>query len=135
MRTVWIAAMLATAMPALAQVDGAATQPRMRVITVFGLEECPKSNDPDEIVVCKREAEDSARLPPIIREEQKIAKRDNVPAGRTALVDRGAAGGPCSAVGAQGQTGCSGGINLLGLGAKVVQAVTGNETVPDKAPQ
>jgi hypothetical protein len=138
----------ALALPAAAQIitqSGAAaggslaqsaSAPRTRMVSILKGEACPRSNDPDEIIVCGEvEPEDQFRIPPIIREEQRIAKRDNVPAQRAGLVDANAAGGDCSAVGSLGQTGCSQGLSVLGMGRKLVEAVDGEDPIADKAPQ
>lgn len=113
-----------------------AAAPRTRMVSILKGEPCPRSDDPDEIIVCGEvEPEDQFRIPPIIREEQRIAKRDNVPAERAALVDANAAGGSCSAVGAAGQHGCSQGLSVLGMGRKLLESVDGEDPVAEKAPQ
>jgi hypothetical protein len=139
---------LAIAAPATAQIitqSGAsaggtmaqsAAAPRTRMVSILKGEACPRSTDPDEIIVCGEvEPEDQFRIPPIIREEQRIAKRDNVPAERAALVDANAAGGSCSAVGSAGQHGCSEGLSVLGMGRKLLESVDGEDPVAEKAPQ
>lgn len=89
---------------------GDGTQPRQRLVTVFGTEPCPKPASADEIVVC-------ARLPDseIYRIPQKLrlAERRVSPfqANRSLLLGdaTGGAGGSigsCSAVGAGGMIGC-----------------------------
>ena len=113
-----------------------ASAPRTRMVSILKGEACPRSTDPDEIIVCGEvEPEDQFRIPPIIREEQRIARRDNVPAVRAGLVDANAAGGSCSAVGSAGQHGCSQGLSVLGMGRKLLEAVDGEDPVAEKAPQ
>ncbi|MFN3287135.1 MAG: hypothetical protein ACK40H_01680 [Sphingomonadaceae bacterium] len=113
-----------------------ATAPRTRMVSILKGEACPRSDDPDEIIVCaERDPEDQFRIPPIIREEQRIARRDNVPAQRAGLVDANLAGGQCSAVGSMGQTGCSQGLSVLGMGRKLLEAVDGEDPVAAPAPR
>lgn len=134
MRRLILAALVATA-PAMAQ-TATETQPRQKVVTVFGTEACPRSTDPNEIVVCRRRpADEQFRLPEAVRNEQNIARRDDVSATRAALVDQSMAPTRCTAAGIQGQAGCSTGLNVLGAGRKAVEAVTGDEQVPERAPQ
>jgi hypothetical protein len=142
-------AIAALAGPASAQIitgdasagaSGALTQsasaPRTRMVSILKGETCPRSTDPDEIIVCGVvEPEDQFRIPPIIREEQRIAKRDNVPAVRAGLIDPGLSGGSCSAVGSAGQHGCSEGLSVLGMGRKLIEVADGEDPVAEKAPQ
>ncbi len=123
----------ATGTGSLAQ---SASAPRTRMVSILKGEACPRSDDPDEIIVCaERDPEDQFRIPPLIREEQRIARRDNVPAQRAGLVDANLAGGQCSAVGSMGQTGCSQGLSVLGMGRRLLEAVDGEDPVAEKAPQ
>jgi hypothetical protein len=87
------------------------TQPRQRLVTVFGSEPCPKPSSADEVVVCARLPEaEIYRIPePLRRAEnrQSVLQRN-----RSLLLGdgAGAAGGSigsCSAVGPGGFTGCS----------------------------
>jgi hypothetical protein len=112
------------------------TQPRQRAVTVFGEEKCPRSTDPNEIIICNhRPAEEQFRIPPAIRSQARIEKRDDVGA-RIGLADHTMAPVNCSAVGTQGQFGCSQGLNILGAARKVKEAVTGDLVpVPDAPPQ
>ena len=126
---------LGLSVPALAQAIPE-TSPRQRVVTVFGTEACPRSSDPDEIIVCRRSMEDPARLPEAIRNEQKVARRDNVPGTSAALVGTDLAAGACSGVGSMGQLGCSkGGIDMLGGAKKIIEALDGEDPIPTPAPQ
>ena len=89
---------------------GDGTQPRQRLVTVFGTEACPKPSSPDEIVVCARLPDSEAyRIP----ERLRLAEKRVSPfqANRNLLLGdaTGGAGGSigsCSAVGAGGMIGC-----------------------------
>jgi len=86
--------------------------PRQRIVTVFGTDPCPKSTDPDEIVVCSRRPdEDRYRIPPTVRTDRKPDGAFEGSNRRALLGDAsgGAGGGvgSCSAVGAGGGTGCN----------------------------
>ena len=88
------------------------SQPRQRLVTVFGTEECPKPTSPDEVVVC-------ARLPDseIYRIPERLRTADNrrvspFQANRSLLLGDASGGaggsiGSCSAVGSGGMTGCN----------------------------
>ena len=85
--------------------------PRQKVVTVFGTDPCPKSTDPDEIIVCTRRPDaDRYRIPPSVRTD---IKPDGAFEGsnRRALLGAesvaGAGIGTCSAVGPGGGTGCN----------------------------
>lgn len=85
--------------------------PRQKIVEVFGTDPCPKSTDPDEIIVCSRRPDaDRYRIPPAVRSDVQ-ALAPNV-ANRRNLFgdDAGGAGGSigsCSAVGPGGGTGCN----------------------------
>ncbi len=86
--------------------------PRQKVVTVFGTDPCPKSTDPDEIIVCTRRPDaDRYRIPPTVRDD---TKPDGPFEGgnRKALLGDASGGagggiGSCSAVGPGGGTGCN----------------------------
>ena len=86
--------------------------PRQKLVTVFGTDECPKSTDPDEVIICsRRPAEERYRIPEVVRTDRKP---DGPFEGgnRNALLgdpSGGAGGGigSCSAVGPGGGTGCN----------------------------
>ena len=102
------------ALPALAQTslkppastDG--TQPREKLVIVYGNDVCPKSESSDEIIVCSRRPdEERYRIPPAVRGD--IGKPGAK--GRGALVGEAAGGaggsiGSCSNIGPGGGTGC-----------------------------
>ncbi len=127
----WVASGIVALAPFAALVAGLAAAPalaqdtyRTRTVVVFGKDECPKSTNPDEIIVCARRPEEERyRIPKEIREQEKaaaIAREDNVGANRAALASGrpSATGiGSCSTVGAGGGTGCTRGLDVIG-GAK-----------------
>lgn len=121
--TIMLVLALSLAGPALAQepprstlkpppaADADTSQPRQRLVTVFGTEECPKPTSPDEVVVC-------ARLPDseIYRIPEKLRSAENrvspFQANRSLLLGDASGGaggsiGSCSAVGAGGMIGCN----------------------------
>lgn len=121
-----LAGLALTATPVSAQ-DGPV---RTRTIVVFGSDACPKSTNPDEIIVCARRPEEERyRIPKTLRDEEKaaeLARQDNVPANRAALArDRNSAQGigSCSAVGPGGIVGCTGGIDIVGAGRTIVEGI------------
>lgn len=89
---------------------GDGTQPRQRLVTVFGTEECPKPSSPDEIVVCARLPDSEIyRIPEKLRQADK--RVSPMQANRNLLlgdVAGGAGGsiGSCSANGPGGMIGC-----------------------------
>ncbi|MGI4875966.1 MAG: hypothetical protein ACRYG4_00600 [Janthinobacterium lividum] len=119
MRRLIIGLLLAANVPLLATPLAAQTMlkpppadtslPRQKLVTVFGTDPCPKSADPDEIVVCtRRPDEERYRIPSAVRTDVKPA---GPYANRKRLLgdDAGGAGGgigSCSAVGPGGGTGC-----------------------------
>ncbi len=113
MRRLILLAVLAAA-PALAQTslkppastDG--TSPREKLIIVYGNEACPKSPDPNEIIVCSRRPEEERyRIPEAVRGD--VGKPG---ASRKGLVQEAAGGaggsiGSCTPIGPGGGTGCN----------------------------
>jgi hypothetical protein len=104
------------ALPALAQ-----TNYRSRTVIVYGDDPCPRSENPDEIIVCARQPEEERyRIPRDLREAERaanIAREDNVPASRAQLASgRDSASGPgsCSTAGPGGTTGCTQGLSIPG---------------------
>lgn len=107
------AAILVTSVPALAQ----GGTYRTRTVLVFGDDPCPKSENPDEIIVCARRSEEERfRIPRDLREaDRTIRPQDDVPAQRAALANPREASvgiGSCSTVGAGGFTGCTQGLDI-----------------------
>jgi len=107
--------LLMAAAPSFAQ-DG---NYRSRTVLVYGDDPCPKSENPDEIVVCARRPEEERfRIPKNLREEERaatISRADDVGTQRAALASGRPAAtgiGSCSAVGPGGMIGCTQGLNL-----------------------
>jgi hypothetical protein len=95
--------------PPAANVD--TSQPRQRLVTVFGTEECPKPTSPDEVVVCARLPDSEIyRIPKQLRSaENRVSPFQ---ANRALLLGDASGGaggsiGSCSAVGAGGMIGCN----------------------------
>ncbi|WP_194745405.1 hypothetical protein [Thermaurantiacus tibetensis] len=112
-----VALAILNAVPALAQ-EGTY---RTRTVLVYGDDPCPKSENPDEIIVCARRPEEERyRIPRELREAERaatIAREDNVAANRAQLAsgrDAATGIGSCSTVGPGGATGCTQGIDVLG---------------------
>lgn len=89
---------------------GDGTQPRQRLVTVFGNEACPKPRSADEVVVCARLPESEVyRIPEPLRRAEN--RQSVLTQNRALLLGDGTGGaggsiGSCSAVGAAGFTGC-----------------------------
>ena len=102
----------ATAQSMLKPTPSDTSLPRQKLVTVFGTDPCPKSTDPDEVIVCARRPDDERfRIPPTVRSDSKPAGAFEGP-NRSALLgdpSGGAGGGigSCSAVGPGGGTGCN----------------------------
>ena len=83
---------------------------RIRNVLLFGDEQCPKAEDPEEIVVCANAGDSPYRIPKRFRDEQKMIG-DSVSWSRRAEVveevNRVGLPNSCSPVGSGGQTGCS----------------------------
>ncbi|WP_416907282.1 MAG: hypothetical protein ACMVO5_09530 [Polymorphobacter sp.] len=97
---------LSTLKPSMVSGDG--TQPRQRLVTVFGTEPCPKPESPDEVVVCARLPESEIyRIPEQLRQPE--SQRSPFEENRALLVGDVAGGGigSCSAVAAGGAVGCN----------------------------
>lgn len=130
--------LLAAAGGALALASPAAAQGtyRERSVVVYGTDPCPKSSNPDEIVVCSRRPEEERyRIPRAVREQdaEVIARRDNVAAQRDELASgrASAAGiGSCSPVGSGGMIGCTKGLNVANA-ARVVKEGVEKAVEPD----
>ena len=88
------------------------TQPRQRLVTVFGTEKCPEPASPDEIVVCARLPDaEIYRIPKQLRAANN-ARVSPFQANRNLLLGDASGGaggsiGSCSANGPGGMIGCS----------------------------
>jgi hypothetical protein len=87
------------------------SQPRQRMVTVFGTEPCPKPTSSDEIVVCARLPESEIyRIPERLRQAEN---RQSVFASNRNLLlgdSSGGAGGAigsCTTIGGGGSIGCT----------------------------
>ena len=116
-RALILAVLLVAAAPGPAQtmlkpVPTDTSLPRQKLVTVFGTDPCPKSTDPDEIIICTRRSDNERdRIPRELRTDIKPAGPFEGP-NRSALLGdaSGSAGGSigsCSAVGPGGGTGCN----------------------------
>ncbi len=91
--------------------SGDGTQPRQRLVTVFGNEACPKPSSSDEVVVCARLPESEVyRIPEALRRAEN--RQSVLTQNRALLLGDGTGGagnsiGSCSAVGPGGFTGCN----------------------------
>ena len=100
----------------LRTVSADTSQPRVRTMTVFGTDPCPKSTSADEIIVCAREpAEERYRIPTALRvgsgvKVSRFAKERKLLLG-SAAGGAGGSVGSCSTVGPGGGTGCQLQIN------------------------
>jgi hypothetical protein len=95
-----VAIPLVWAVPAAAQQSG--------VLLIYGKDKCPTNNDGEEIVICRRldEAE-RYRIPQDLREgELRPQQQSWAVRQQEALTTGGTGTGSCSAVGANGATGC-----------------------------
>lgn len=105
LKTIGIAALIAAP---LLWAAPAAAQQAAGVLLVYGNDKCPTNKDGDEIVVCRRldEAE-RYRVPKDLREGEVKPQRESwAVRQQDALTTGGTGTGSCSAVGANGSTGC-----------------------------
>ncbi len=109
---------------------------RTRTVLVYGDDPCPKSENPDEIIVCARRPEEERyRIPRELREAERaatIAREDNVAANRAQLAsgrDAATGIGSCSTVGPGGTTGCTQGIDVMGA-ARTIRDAARTATEP-----
>ena len=87
----------------------AAAQQSAGVLLIYGNDKCPTNKDGEEIVVCQRlnEAE-RYRVPKDLREGEVKPQRESWAVRQQDALTTGATGtGSCSAVGANGSTGCA----------------------------
>lgn len=92
-------------------IDSDGTQPRQRLVTVFGNEECPKPTSKDEVVVCARLPDSEIyRIPKQVRQaENRVSP---LQANRNLLLGDASGGaggaiGSCSVIGGAGEIGCT----------------------------
>ncbi len=91
--------------------SGDGSQPRQRLVTVFGTEQCPKPSSPDEVVVCARLPEAEVyRIPKPLRQANN--RVSPFQANRNLLLGDMAGGaggaiGSCTTVGGSGAIGCT----------------------------
>jgi alkylation response protein AidB-like acyl-CoA dehydrogenase len=105
-----IAALLAAPVPAIAQ-DGEAAAPpqRVRSVLLYGDDQCPKAESPDEIVVCANGGDSPYRIPKNLR-ERPVTPASTSWVRRAEVVDevnRVTVPGSCTPVGTFGQSGCT----------------------------
>lgn len=90
---------------------GDGSQPRQRLVTVFGNEACPKPSSSDEVIVCARLPESEVyRIPERLRKAE--TRTSVLTQNRSLLLGDGGGGagnsiGSCSVVGPGGMTGCN----------------------------
>jgi hypothetical protein len=89
------------------------SQPRRRLVTVFGTEPCPKPTSNDEVVVCARLPDSEVyRIPQQLRQAQVQispfqANRNLLMAGSDNGLTGAGAVGSCSTIGPGAQSGCN----------------------------
>ncbi|MFD1949853.1 hypothetical protein ACFSGX_03600 [Sphingomonas arantia] len=116
----WLCAM--TEAPAMGQ-SAAELMARYKGLTgVEPARSCAGPQDPDDVLVCGRRGDDRYRLPP--------ESRGAGPRGADARGEREALlrpGSRCdgTGVGARGDAGCTGGLNVVAIGAAIVKGVGG----------
>jgi hypothetical protein len=110
-----LAAALLLILPAAAQ-DAPASQSadgppqRIRSILLYGDEQCPKSQDPDEVVVCANAGDSPYRIPKQFRDQPDGGAAAQAWTNRVETVEafnRSGMPNSCSPIGSQGQTGCT----------------------------
>jgi hypothetical protein len=105
-----VAALLAG--PALVQDQQVQQDPpkRVRSVLLYGDEQCPKGQDPDEVVVCAKAGDSPYRIPERFRDQPNEGAAAQAWTNRVETVEEvNRAGLPnsCSPVGTGGQTGCT----------------------------
>ena len=128
---------LLLAMPAAAQTmlkppPADTTQPRTKFVTTYGSDPCPKSDDPDELIVCtNRPDEERFRVPEAVRSDTGRPVGPNERNRKALLGDAaGSAGGgigSCTAVGPGGGTGCQQAVQDQYRAARKAGEVPGRE--------
>jgi hypothetical protein len=93
--------------------SGDDTQPRRRLVTVFGTEPCPKPSSADEVVVCARLPDSEVyRIPQQLRQAQNqpspfVTNRNLLMSGSADGFTGASAVGSCSTIGPGAQSGCN----------------------------
>lgn len=104
---------LATALATLAAAPAAADDgaaPRQSTLVVYGNDPCPRSSDPDLVVVCARRPEtDRYRIPAPLRRRSQPPSEVSWASRIESLDEASAPMRPnsCTVVGSFGQTGCT----------------------------
>jgi hypothetical protein len=106
---------LATALlaaPATAQDQNGSQDPpkRVRSILLYGEEQCPKAESPDEVVVCANAGDSPYRIPKRFRNQPDEGAAAQAWTNRVETIEevnRVGLPNSCSPVGTAGQTGCS----------------------------
>lgn len=83
---------------------------RVRSVLLYGEDGCPKSTDPDEVVVCANAGDSPYRIPKQFRNQPNEGAAAQAWTNRVETVEQvNRAGLPnsCSPVGSGGQTGCT----------------------------
>ena len=109
-RMIIAAALLAG--PAAAQTQAGTDNPpkRVRSILLYGDEQCPKTTNPDEIVVCANAGDSPYRIPKRFRNQPNEGAAAQAWTNRMETVEqlnRSGLPNSCSPVGSGGQTGCT----------------------------
>ena len=82
---------------------------RESALVVYGDDPCPRSEDPDEVVVCARRPEEERyRIPAPLREDRQPTQRSwSSQVRQLEEAQRDTRPDSCSVVGSSGQTGCT----------------------------
>jgi len=105
LKKIVMAAVLATPLVCAAP---AAAQATNGVLLIYGKDKCPTNKDGDEIVVCQRlDESERYRVPKELRDAEVKPQRESwAVRSQEALATGGTGTGSCSAVGANGASGC-----------------------------
>lgn len=105
------APLVLVATPAFAQKETGGPPPqRVRSVVLYGDQTCPKSDDPNEIVVCAKSGDSPYRIPKEFRDLPDESAKAQSWTSRTDTVmevNRATMPGSCSPIGTGGATGCS----------------------------
>jgi hypothetical protein len=105
LKTIAIAALIAAP---LLWAAPAAAQQSSSVLVIYGNDKCPTNRDGEEIIVCQRlDERERFRIPKDLRDAEVKPQRESwAVRQQDALTTGGTGTGSCSAVGANGSTGC-----------------------------